>query len=164
LPHIASIALVASLAVAAPAMAGRSRAHAPCNGTVASRVVVVTNVYRASLGLPGLKVARSLSAFAAAHARDMARNAVLTHSSSSGLSFAQRAHASSYRFTTMRENVAVESGRLPAALGPNLWSLWRHSPEHDANMRARDVTQIGVAVVAGRTGCYASMVLASPSS
>jgi uncharacterized protein YkwD len=163
-PCITSIALIASLALAAPALAGSSRASTACNGTVASRVVIVTNAYRASLGLGHLKVVPTLSAFAAAHARDMARNAILTHSSSAGLSFAQRAHASSYRFTTMRENVAVESGPLPAALGPNLWSLWRHSPEHDANMRARDVTQIGVAVVAGRTGCYASMVLASPSS
>jgi uncharacterized protein YkwD len=142
----------------------RPHSGTACNGTVASRVVVVTNVYRASLGLSHLKVVPTLSAFATAHARDMAHNAVLTHSSSSGLSFAQRAHASSYRFTTMRENVAVESGPLPAALGPNLLSLWRHSPEHDANMRARDVTQIGVAVAEGRNGCYASMVLASPSA
>lgn len=163
-PCIASIALIASLAVAAPALAAGSRASTACNGTVASRVVIVTNAYRESLGLHDLRVVPTLSAFAAAHASDMARHAILTHSSSTGLNFSQRAHASSYRFTTMRENVAVESGPLPAALGPNLWSLWRHSPEHDANMRARDVTQIGVAVVAGRTGCYASMVLASPSS
>jgi uncharacterized protein YkwD len=160
----AAIALISSLAFAAPSLAASSRAMKACNGTVAARVVVVTNAYRASLGLPRLTVVRTLSAFAAAHARDMARNAILTHASSTGLSFAERAHASSYRFTTMRENVAVESGPLPPALGPNLWSLWRHSPEHDANMRARDVTQIGVAVVAGRKGCYASMELASPSS
>ena len=43
-----------------------------------------------------------------------------------------------------------------------LWNLWRHSPEHDANMRARDVTQIGVALAPGRNGCYASMELGSP--
>jgi uncharacterized protein YkwD len=160
---VASISLVAFFALAASSLAATSRAMRACNGTVAARVVDVTNAYRASLGLPHLTVVRKLNAFAAAHARDMARTAILTHSSSTGLSFAQRAHASSYRFTTMRENVAVESGPLPSALGPNLWSLWRHSPEHDANMRARDVTQIGVAVVAGRDGCYASMELARPS-
>ena len=34
--------------------------------------------------------------------------------------------------------------------------------EHDANMRARDVTEIGVAVAPGRNGCYASMELGKP--
>jgi len=31
-------------------------------------------------------------------------------------------------------------------------------------MRAGDISQIGVAVAAGRDGCYASMELASPSA
>jgi uncharacterized protein YkwD len=62
----------------------------------------------------------------------------------------------------MRENIAVQSAPLPDSLGPSLWKLWRQSPEHDANMRARDVTEIGVAMAAGKNGCYASMELGSP--
>lgn len=158
---LASAAL-ASIAFAAPASAAPSAAMKGCNPAAAARVIVATNDYRQSLGLPHLKVVARLSAFANAHASDMADSAILTHSSSSGMTFAERAHGSSYRFTSMRENVAVEGAPLPASLGPSLLSLWRHSPEHDANMRARDVTQIGVAVAPGKGGCYASMELGSP--
>jgi uncharacterized protein YkwD len=133
-----------------------------CDATAAARVVVATNEYRKSLGLSQLKVVPKLSAFAVAHARDMAVNATLTHSSGTGESFAARAHGSSYRFTTMRENIALEGAPLPATLGPDIWILWRRSPEHDANMRALDVTEIGVAVAPGRNGCYASMDLGNP--
>lgn len=133
-----------------------------CNATAATRVVQATNAYRQSLGLSQLKVVPKLNAFAVAHARDMAVSATLTHSSSSGESFAERAHGSSYRFTSMRENVALEGAPLPSALGPDIWRLWRRSPEHAANMRAPDVTEIGVAVAPGRNGCYASMALGNP--
>jgi uncharacterized protein YkwD len=156
------LALLTSAAFAAPALAAPSRTVLGCNAAAAAKVVVATNAYRASLGLPQLTVVPKLRAFATIHANDMAENAILTHSSSTGMTFAQRAHGSSYRFTSMRENVAVEGAPLPAALGPNLWNLWRHSPEHDANMRASDVTQIGVAVAPGKNACYASMELGSP--
>jgi uncharacterized protein YkwD len=162
LPRIASIALVASIAFAAPALAAPAQALKGCNAAAAARVVVATNDYRTSLGLPGLAVVGKLRAFAVEHANDMADSSILTHSSSDGMSFAERARSSSYRFTSMRENVAVESSPLPGSVGPSVWTLWRRSPEHDANMRARDVTQIGVAMAAGRNGCYASMELGSP--
>jgi uncharacterized protein YkwD len=161
---ILPLALIASAAFATPALAAPSRALIGCNPAAAAKVIVATNDYRASLGLSHLTVVPKLSAFAVQHADDMAQNAILTHSSSTGLSFAQRAHSSNYRFTSMRENVAVEGTPLPDSLGPNLWNLWRHSPEHDVNMRATDVTQIGVAVAAGKNGCYASMELGSPRS
>jgi uncharacterized protein YkwD len=156
------LALLVSAAFAAPALAAPSRTLLGCNPAAAAKVVVATNNYRESLGLSHLTVVPKLSAFAVVHADDMAENATLTHSSSSGLTFAERAHGSSYRFTSMRENVAVEGAPLPAAVGPDIWSLWRHSPEHDANMRATDVTQIGVAVAPSRDGCYASMELGNP--
>jgi uncharacterized protein YkwD len=159
---IVSLALTASAAFAAPALARSSAVMPGCNPAAAAKVVVVTNQYRESLGLSHLTVVPKLSAFAVEHANDMADNAILTHSSSSGMSFAQRARSSNYRFSSMRENVAVEGAPLPAPFGPNLWNLWRHSPEHDANMRATDVSQIGVAVAPGKHGCYASMELGSP--
>jgi uncharacterized protein YkwD len=161
-PLVASIALTASIASGTPALAATTPGLEGCNAAVAARVVAATNDYRTSLGLPTLKVVAKLRHFAVEHAGDMAASAILTHSSSGGMSFARRAHSSSYRFTSMRENVAVQGGPLPAGLGPRLWSLWRSSPEHDANMRARDVTQIGVALAPGRNGCYASMELGSP--
>jgi uncharacterized protein YkwD len=162
--HIIATCLVlgATLAGSAPALAAPSRATNLCNAATAARVVTATNQYRSSLGLPQLQVTPKLVVFASLHARDMASHAVLTHSSSTGLSFSQRAHGSSYRFSSLRENVAVEGGPLPTNLGFNVFDLWRHSPPHDANMRAKDVSQIGVAVSAGPGGCYASMDLGHP--
>ena len=139
------------------------RATNRCDTATAARVVTATNAYRASLGLRPLRRARSLDRFAAAHAQDMAVHDVLTHSSSNGLSFAQRARGSAYRFQAMLENVAVEGAPLPNQLGSNLLSLWRHSAPHDANLRAPRVSQIGVAVARGPGGCYASMDLGEPS-
>jgi uncharacterized protein YkwD len=156
------LVLGASLALAGPASAAVSKASNLCDSATASRVVTETNDYRVSLGLSRLQVAPKLQAFALVHARDMAATAGLTHSSSGGLSFAGRAHASSYRFSAMRENIAVEGAPFPDGLGDNLLSLWRHSPPHDANLRAHDISQIGVAVAAGPDGCYASMDLGKP--
>jgi uncharacterized protein YkwD len=156
------LTLVCSLALAAPALAAPAKATNLCNASTANLVVSATNDYRASLGLPRLHVVSKLTVFATTHVRDMATSNVLTHSSSTGLSFAARAHGSNYRFTTMRENVAVEGAPLPQQLGTNLLTLWRHSPEHDANLRAADISQIGVAVAPGPDGCYASMDLGKP--
>ncbi len=107
------LVLLASIAVSAPAIAAPAGAILGCNAAAAAKVVVATNAYRASLGLTHLTVVPKLHAFAVVHADDMARSDVLTHSSSSGQSFAERAHSSSYAFDSMRENVAVEG--VPAA-------------------------------------------------
>jgi uncharacterized protein YkwD len=162
--HILTTCLVlgSTLALSSPAFAAPSRATNLCNAATAANVVTATNQYRSSLGLPELQVTPKLVAFASLHARDMASHNVLTHSSSTGLSFSERAHDSSYPFETMRENVAVEGGPLPMNLGFNVFDLWKHSPPHDANMRAKDVSQIGVAVSTGPAGCYASMDLGHP--
>jgi uncharacterized protein YkwD len=156
------LALGSTFAFAAPALATPSRATNVCNATTAARVVTATNDYRSSLGLTRLAVTSKLVVFASLHARDMATHAVLTHSSSTGQTFAQRANSSTYRFSAMRENVALEGAPFPLQLGSNLLSLWEHSPPHDANMRATDISQIGVAVAPGPGGCYASMDLGSP--
>jgi uncharacterized protein YkwD len=156
------LVFVASFAFSAPALAAPSVLANGCNATTAATIVTDTNDYRASLGLSRLTVAPKLSAFAKVHSLDMAANANMTHSSSGGLSFAQRARASSYRFQTMRENIALESAPLPRLLGSNLMTLWKNSAPHDANMRATDVSQIGVAVAPGAQGCYASMDLGKP--
>jgi uncharacterized protein YkwD len=153
----------AALAVlAAPAAAREVHAENHCNSATAARIVTATNAYRASLGLPQLQPTPALVRFAAQHTQDMATHDVLTHSSSNGQSFADRAHGSSYAFTSMRENVAVEGAPFPHKLGSNLLELWRHSPEHDANLRAPEITQIGVAVARGADGCYATMDLGQP--
>jgi uncharacterized protein YkwD len=163
--HIAiCLALGSTLTIVSPALASSSRAAAQCNSTTAATVVTATNNYRSSLGLSRLTVTPKLVVFASLHARDMATHSVLTHSSSTGLSFAERAHDSSYRFSALRENVAVEGGALPTDLGFNVFDLWKQSPPHDANMRATDVSQIGVAVSSGPSGCYASMDLGHPLS
>jgi uncharacterized protein YkwD len=153
---------IASMALAAPALAASAVPTNTCNAATAAQVVADTNDYRASLGLPRLTLTPKLSEFALVHARDMAASDNMTHSSSSGLSFAQRARTSSYRFRTMRENVAVEGAPFPQGLGSNLVQMWRHSAPHDANMRATDVSQIAVAVAPGSHGCYASMELGKP--
>jgi uncharacterized protein YkwD len=158
----AILPLFAVLVIAAPASARAVRAENHCDATTAARIVAATNAYRASLGLPHLHTASVLVHFAAAHAADMASHDLLTHSSSNGLSFAQRAQDSSYHFTSMRENVALEGAPFPHRLGSDLLQLWRHSPQHDANLRAPEITQIGVAVARGSDGCYATMDLGHP--
>ena len=155
-----SLALGASLVVAAPALASPSRASSRCNAATAARVVVATNAYRSSLGLSRLAVTPKLVVFASLHARDMATHAVLTHASSTGLTFAQRAEQSTYRFSTMRENVALEGSPFPLELGNGLMNLWEHSAPHDANMRATDISQIGVAVVAGNVAVMPAWIWA----
>jgi uncharacterized protein YkwD len=160
---LACVPLVASLTLAVPAFAAPSRATNRCDSTTAARVIVETNAYRASLGLSQLTVAPKLQRFAKSHAIDMAQGAALTHSSSDGLSFAERAHASNYRFFTMLENIAVEGAPFPTELGSDLVQLWKASPAHDTNMRSRDISQIGVAVAAGPNACYASMDLGKPA-
>ena len=62
-----------------------------CNAATAAKVVADTNDYRASLGLSRLTMTPKLNEFALVHARDMAASDNMTHSSSAGLSFAQRA-------------------------------------------------------------------------
>lgn len=156
------LVVVTCCAFAAPALAAPSVPANGCNATTAAKIVADTNDYRASLGLSRLSVAPKLSAFAKVHSLDMAANANMTHSSSDGLSFAQRARASSYHFQTMRENIALEGTPLPRLLGSDLMTLWKNSAPHDANMRATDISQIGVAVAPGARGCYASMDLGKP--
>lgn len=162
--HMLAFCLVAlaSAALAAPALAAPAIPTNTCNAATAAKVVADTNDYRATLGLPRLTQTPKLNDFAVIHARDMASSDNMTHSSSAGLSFAQRARTSSYRFRTMRENVAVQGAPFPQELGSYLVLMWRHSPPHDANMRAADVTQIAVAVAPGSHGCYASMELGKP--
>lgn len=165
-----SVAVAILVAAVAGGLLSRSLLHSEaastdvCNAATAKSVVVATNSYRTSLGLSQLKLTPKLVVFAARHAQDMAEHDVLTHASSTGLSFSARAHGSDYRFRTMRENVALEGAPLPDELGANLLDLWRNSPEHDANMRATDISQIGVAVAQGADGCYASMDLGKPLS
>ncbi len=97
---VLSLVLVASIAFAAPALA-RSGAMAGCNPAAAVRVVVATNRYRESLGLSQLTVEPRLSVFAVVHANDMAVNAILTHSSSGGESFAAVAPGKSGCYASM---------------------------------------------------------------
>jgi uncharacterized protein YkwD len=158
----AILPLFAVLVIAAPASAREARAENHCDAATAARIVTATNAYRASLGLPPLHTAPALVRFAAVHAQDMASHDLLSHSSSNGQSFAQRADGSSYRFSSMRENVALEGAPFPHRLGSDLLELWRHSPEHDANLRAPEITQIGVGVARGADGCYATMDLGHP--
>ncbi len=157
------VTLGSSLIPAMPALATTPKATNRCDPTTAAKVVVETNAYRASLGLSQLTVAPKLQRFAKSHAIDMAQSAALNHSSSNGLSFAERAHASNYHFFMMRENIAVEGAPFPSELGSDLLRLWKESPPHDTNMRARDISQIGVAVAAGPDDCYASMDLGMPA-
>ena len=58
---IVSLALVASAALATPALAAPSRILLGCNPAAAAKVIVATNAYRASLGLSQLRLLRNAS-------------------------------------------------------------------------------------------------------
>jgi len=166
--HIAALCLVVGLLAGSYVLfhplgrASTSATRSDCGNVGAATVVTQTNTYRDSLGLSRLRVVPKLHAFALVHAREMAASHRLTHFSTAGLSFAQRARASTYRFSMLRENIAVDASSSHGSLASSLMRLWKRSPGHDANMRARDVSQIGVGLAAGTHGCYASMDLGSP--
>jgi uncharacterized protein YkwD len=117
----------------------------------AARVLELVNAARAEerkcghqsfAPAPALKPSAVLASAAAAHARDMAEHAELTHAGSDGSKPADRIARAGYEWRASGENVA--SGQRDAGA---VVAAWLKSPGHCANIMEPNFTEMGVAFV-----------------
>jgi uncharacterized protein YkwD len=74
------------------------------------------------------------------HARDMASHASFEHRGSDGSQSAERVTAAGYRWRSTGENIAAGQPTAEAVV-----AAWLESPEHCANLMARQFREMGVA-------------------
>lgn len=89
--------------------------------------------------VPPLAYDRHLAQSAQAHAEDMAATGSLTHTSSNGLSFADRVRASGFLGFPGGENIAFD---IPTAR--ETVNAWLGSPGHCMNLMDRDFAAVGL--------------------
>src|SRR5204863_9592739 len=102
------------------------------------------NQYRAHHGLAKLKVNLNLQQAASAHSTNMARHHVLSHYSSSGLTWTQRIRYYGYRGSWIGENLAVGQWSATGTL-----KAWINSAPRRANLLGSHYRVIGIGVVKG---------------
>jgi len=127
-----------------PVTAAPKRAPAPApapanDGSAASQLLSLVNRFRAAHGLPALSSASDAMAKAQQHARDMAAQGRIYHSSSmsSGISGG---------WTALGENVGMGSSVS------QIESMFEGSSQHRANLLNPSFNQIGVGVAQGSDG------------
>ena len=117
----------------------------------AARVLELVNAARAAERTCGrqnfapasaLKRSPVLAAAAAAHARDMAEHAELTHTGSDGSKPADRLTRAGYEWRASGENVAAGQHDADTVV-----AAWLKSPGHCANIMEPSFTEMGVAFV-----------------
>lgn len=118
------------------------------------------NTYRATHGLKAVVYNDKLSAASNAHARDLAKHGVISHTGTDGSTHAQRVQKQGYDFSIVAENVAT---------GQKSWEqvfkAWQDSPGHNENLLRPDVTEFGLALVyepQTKFSTYWAMLVASP--
>ncbi|MBA3394298.1 MAG: CAP domain-containing protein [Deltaproteobacteria bacterium] len=104
------------------------------------------NAYRRSLGKPALRASVALTHAANFHSKDMAVNDHFSHDSSDGTTFGPRVKRYYGYNTAIGENIAF--GYQDAAA---VFTAWKNSPGHDANMRG-DYSVIGISKVLDADG------------
>jgi uncharacterized protein YkwD len=137
--------------------------------TQAARVLELVNAARAQerkcggqnfAPAPALKTSTVLAAAAAAHARDMAEHAQLTHTGSDGSKPADRITRAGYDWRASGENVASGQRDADAVV-----TAWLESPGHCANIMEPNFTEMGVAFVqvpGANPGIYWAQSFATP--
>jgi len=109
---------------------------------------------------PPLKSSPLLAAAAAAHARDMAEHAALTHTGSDGSQPADRITRAGYIWRASGENVASGQRNADAVV-----AAWLESPGHCVNIMEPNFTEMGVAFVQvpdANPGIYWAQSFATP--
>jgi uncharacterized protein YkwD len=109
---------------------------------------------------PPLRWSATLEQAAQAHAVDMARHDLLSHTGSDGRRPAERIDAAGYTWSTIAENVAAGQTSAEEAL-----ATWKASPGHCSNLMIPDVSEVGVGAAVNADsdyGYYWSMKLAAP--
>jgi hypothetical protein len=123
--------------------AQRSAPNSANSPTVAEQyLLAAANRERAALGLSQLHRDPLLAAAAAAHARQMAAHATISHQFPGEPELTARGAAAGVQFSLISENV----GEAPSAI--QLHDLWMHSEHHRANLLDSSIDATGISVIA----------------
>jgi uncharacterized protein YkwD len=138
-----SLAKPLLLALLATATLHARNAVAPENNlTVAEQYLfAAANEARANQGLAPLHLDPVLTEASAAHAREMANHAAISHQFNEEADLAERGAQAGAHFSLISENV----GEAPTSV--IIHDLWMHSPGHRANLLDPNVDSIGIAIV-----------------
>lgn len=112
---------------------------ATTNTAFITRVLELTNEFRAQNGLSGLKLNAELNAAAQGHSADMANQDYFNHIGKNGSEPWDRAKVVGYEARTMGENIAA-GYTTPEAVVEG----WKNSPGHRKNMLNGSFTELGV--------------------
>jgi uncharacterized protein YkwD len=154
----AALSLAVYLATVTELAAGTATAIA-VDAAAAARMI---SQYRASHGLPPVKIEARLARIAAVHSQRMAAADRLDHVLPGEGSFPQRMAAGGYPAGMAAENIAAGQDSLTDAM-----AAWKASPAHNRNLLQRDVTEIGIALYSTPVGPYKTywtLVLARPAA
>lgn len=117
---------------------------------ITESIIALLNSSRTQMALPNLIMSSELNSAAQRHSNDMAKNGVLDHVGSDASQFWQRMSDAGYLLTTGAENILLRSDTNAQAV----FSQWRNSPSHQANMMNPDYVEIGVAYAQAPDGIY----------
>jgi uncharacterized protein YkwD len=142
-----ALALAACATLLAAPAAGE-RAAPTRVSTLDHQLLGRLNAVRARHELRPLRLSRGLSAAAASHSLEMARDGYFAHASANGLPFWRRLERfyppARYRRWLVGENLLWESPDVTAAQAIRLWLA---SPPHRANLLDPAFREIGIAAV-----------------
>jgi uncharacterized protein YkwD len=142
--------LTLALLAATTSLHARGRFEPDNNLTIAEQyLLAAANEARASQGLPPVHLDPGLTEASAAHAREMADHATISHQFNGEPELAERGANAGAHFSIISENV----GEAPTSV--IIHDLWMHSPHHRANLLDPNVDSIGIAVVTRDNQLYA---------
>lgn len=139
--------LLAAILLMAP---GALFAEPPRITTPEGQLFSSLNRERASQGLPALQWDDALASAARQHAVRMAQLDQMSHQLPGEPNLLARASEAGARFSVIAENVAI--GPDPAVIH----TMWMHSPGHRANILSSQLSAVGIAVVQGSSGLFAT--------
>jgi uncharacterized protein YkwD len=143
LPTAARPSLALSLTLLTLGASALAQPISPDSITVAEQyLLAAANQERAALGLSQLHRDPRLAQAAAAHARQMAAHATISHQFSGESELTARGAAAGVPFSAISENV----GEAPSA--PQIHDLWMHSPHHRSNLLDPSIDVAGISVIA----------------
>lgn len=152
---VASAAAVVGVSISGPAASAgpvlSTGAAAPATASqaadFASELLRLINELRASRGLPPFKLAPAFVLLAAQHSEEMLDEGYFGHDSPDGETFDERVGGflkrEGYKKWATAENINTGFGTLDPQV---VFQEWLESPEHLANMLARDTKQIGIGI------------------
>ena len=133
-----------------PSVRAQSAFEPESNLTVAEQyLLAAANEARSNQGLPPVHLDPVLTEASAAHAREMADHADISHQFNGEAGLADRGANAGAHFSLISENV----GEAPSSV--IIHDLWMNSPGHRANLLDPNVDSIGIAVVVRDNQLYA---------